>query len=361
MANTRRRSQSKARKSNNVFRRDRKPSLPSKPIPRRKKLIRPPSPPIQNKRMSRRPHSKARSNPSPIRERSRARNSAAASRHPRRKARSSSQSHRPRSRTTDPSIGRAHKRTRSQYPESLSRRRSRHRRQSRSRSRREQLRSEKRGFLQTVRRKWKNYFSSKKSLGKAKPAESIEQPLKTVEYEKVMESKKENSQKNESNIGKKSLISIIQDSGAFDTLVKTISLCVSTVYETDHEDYYRSSLPDPDSHINVLFSDDALLQKQENNIVTDGSATMRGEPFRREDRVFSQLGHPEGEKVNKKLLSDQSFTAKKSQKYSALYPDFHETMWEFHPSCKIESTGTKKHRPKNYSKTSKLKTNKLKK
>ena len=351
MTYNRQRAELTARKSQ----KNKTPALPCKPAPRRKNF-RYNSSVAQNKRPHRRQHSKARSDPSPgrasnrtqvYRTSCRARNKVRNRRENRSQVRSSFFAAKPRSRTVEPFTLEPFNNSGSITRRSLSRRRQRSRRKSRSCFEHENYMPAKRGFLQAVRRKWRIYFSSKKCSSKEKSIEKSEQEVqaevKAVKSETAVASVEEKPQEN-SNPGKKSLISIIQDSAAFDSILKTISVCVSTVYENGSEDFYINSLPDPECQINVLYRNDAIHEKQENDNSRENKDKTHGELFFEANQAIVEVGHPEGEYISKKASrKSMSIAAKKSQKPSSLFPNFHETMWELPPNCTLDKSNSKEY------------------
>ena len=205
-------------------------------------------------------------------------------------------------------------------------------RRSLSQSKRVNFRThEKRGLFEAVRRMWRNYFSSKKASKEQElESENIAQ-ISVVRESKDVEKQPQQESNYSSRSFKyvKSLYSAIQESAAIDSLMKSVSVCVSTVYESDNEDFYRlDPLPQPNSLISVLYQDDVLLQKEQDNF--SGNIRGKGEPETKTNMGSTAHIHPEGEEIG-------AFTTRKSRRYCSLYPNFRETTWEFHPDNSFEN------------------------
>ena len=181
----------------------------------------------------------------------------------------------------------------------------------------------KRSLLQTMRKKWKNYFKLK-SIGRKKSSQT---PEKQNEGNPHPESYVCNDalQLNEISLDNFPTcvkeVSVSDFQGTFDNIVKALSLCVPNIYGSDTEnDESFSNLQD-------------RFEDGENVNELDRDRPTNQVEFK--EQVFP---HPEGEElICKKKQKLNPVKLRKTRKQSCQYPDFYETTWEFQPEFKLIS------------------------
>ena len=192
------------------------------------------------------------------------------------------------------------------------------------------IKSRKPGLVQSVRKKWKKYFS--KSKQKKNLKNDDDEKIKVIEKkskstENILEKAEKSDEKDEKQgwgIGNMCL----EDTKAFDSFMKAVTRCMPYIYDMNEDyDYYgRECQP-----LHPIYGETMVDVKQFDHPCRPAVRSS----FEIDTEASVQNLGGGGDCANaKKPRKSKSVPSKKIRRQLDQFPDFYETVWEFRPKAK---------------------------